>query len=84
MNRIMSIALNGVVALAALAPAAYAQSATPSGPLADDKAAIKADREQLKQDWEQIKQDREQLKKDREAGNKDAFQQDLAKLKQDR
>ena len=77
MQRVISIALSSALSLAVLAPAVHAQTATPGGPLAEDKATIKAGRET-------IKQDREQLRKDRQAGNKEAVQQDVAKLKQDR
>ncbi len=84
MKRLVFIALGGALALAMLVPAAQAQTTAPTGPLADDKAAIKADYQQLKQDRKQAKHDREQLRKDRQAGNKDAVEQDVAKLKQDR
>lgn len=63
----LSIALSSALALAVLAPAAHAQTATPGGPRAEDKATIKADREKIKQDREQLKKDREKLRADRRA-----------------
>ena len=67
MQRVISIALSSALSLAVLAPAVHAQTATPGGPLAEDKATIKAGRETIKQDREQLRKDREKFRADRRA-----------------
>ena len=79
MQRLISIALSSALALATLSPAVHAETATPGGPRAEDKATIKADREKIRQDLEQLKQDREQLQKDRMK-----LREDREKLRVDR